>query len=215
MAMPERTITRLVAQEKAPERVSVFVDGDFALGVHQELVIRFGLYVGRHLSEEEQRELYDADRALRARAAAFQYISFKPRTEHEIRQKLLRAGFEPDTVESALSRLRELGYVDDAAYAASFVRSRVGTRGYGPVRIRRELHQRGVDRGIVDDAIRSNIVDDDEAGAAREQAAKRWPRLQSEADARKRRKKLFDFLLRRGFSFEVAAQAVEEVSGGA
>ncbi len=208
------TITKLVAQKKNPDRVSVFLDGAFAFGVHQDLVLEYGLHAGLHLDVKEQERLVAADRMLGAKARALHYLAYRPRTEHEVRQKLLRSDYAEDVVESVIARLHELRYLDDATYAHDYVRSRFASRGYGPRRLQTELRRRGVRPALIEAALDEFIGADDALDAARTHAAKRWPRLAKEEDPFKRRKKLTDFLLRRGFGYDTVRRVVEELEEG-
>src|SRR5678816_2278118 len=89
---PAGTITALRVQQHQPTRVSIFLDGAFAFGVSQELVREWGLWVGRLLSVEDQVRFKAAEQLLAAQATALQYLAARPRTAHEVRQKLRRSG---------------------------------------------------------------------------------------------------------------------------
>lgn len=203
------TVTAIRAQAGDAERVAVFLDGAFAFGLAAEIALRAGLRKGRSLSAHEQRELLVAEQQGRARAAALELLSRQPRTRAEVRRRLERKGFDATSIEHAVARMTELGYLDDAAYAHTFVRDRLQTRGYGPRRIRAELLRRGLDAAIVTAALRAQTSEDDVRAAARQQAAARWRRLAHEDDPRRRRKKLYDFLARRGYDPEVIREVCD------
>ena len=207
------TITKLERQKKNKGRVSVFIDGAFAFGLAEDVAFERGLQKGRALSVEEQRAILDADRLLYAKATAMSYVAYRARTEYEVRQKLYRSGADEAAVEPTLERLRELGYLDDAAYALDYARARFANKGHGPQRVRSDLRRRGVKDALVEAALADAFDEDEVLEAARAHAAKRWPRLQREPDPYKRRGKLSDFLLRRGFSYDVVRQVVEETVG--
>ena len=210
------TVTRLVAQAHDAARVSVHLDGAFAFGVHGDLVLDFGLAKGRFLSAEDQTAIRTADARLVARSTALAFLSHRARTEREVRQRLAEAGVPEDTVEETAAWLRERGYLDDTAFAEGYVQSRQSGAGYGPERVRRELVRRGVGRTEADAAVGAGFAAGDVAADALRQGAARLRLLAREADPRKRRKKLFDFLVRRGFAFDVAADAVGRLlQGGA
>ncbi|WP_457652882.1 RecX family transcriptional regulator [Rhodocaloribacter sp.] len=209
--LPAGVVTRLVAQKKDPDRVSVFLDGAFAFGVHVDVALAFGLAPGRALTEAEREEILAADAVFRAKSAAFHYLAYRARTEREVRRKLSGKGFEEGVIDEVVGRLHTLGYLDDEAYARTYVQARFAGRGYGPQRIRAELLRRGVDRAHVDAALDELLAEDDVVARARRHAAKRWPRLAAEPDPRKRRKKLTDYLVRRGFSFDVVRRVVDEL----
>ena len=197
------TITRLAQQKRDAERVSVFIDDDFAFGLALDLVIKAGLRKGQDLTVEEQQALLDDEERLKAKAAALDYIAYKARTEHEVRQKLQRKGFAEPIADEAVARMRELGYLDDTDYARAYARGRLNGRGHGPHRIRSDLFRRGVARSIIDTVLDDLTEPDDLRETALRHGRKRWRRLQREEDPYKRRKKLSDFLMRRGFDFDL------------
>ena len=209
------TITRLVAQKKNPDRISVYLDGTYAFGVYIDLVASFELRKGLMLSVEDQHRIAEADQLLVARVKAMHYLALKARTEHEVRQKLLRQGFSDTVVESVVERLHERGYLDDEAYARSFVQGRFNNKGYGPQRIRNDLRRRGVAGALIEAALEQSMNEADTLSAARQHAEKRWEHLSRETDPRKRRKKLSDFLLRRGYTYDTVRRVAEELAGRA
>jgi len=205
------TITRVEAQKKDHERVSVFIDGEFAFGLALDVALRAGLRKGMELSVSDQEELLAQETAVRARQAALDLIAHRARTEGEVVRALARKGFPEDAAAAAVARMRELGYLDDVAYTSAFVRGRAASRGHGPSRLRADLLRRGVAPAVIDAALNELLDGDDLLEAATHHARKRWARLASEDDPMKRRKKLTDFLARRGYDFDTIRQVVDTV----
>lgn len=210
--LAEGTITRVVRQKKDPDRASIFLDGDFAFGLAVDLVIDAGLRKGMVLSADRQRELLVRQESFAAKAAALKYVGHRARTTDEVRRALIQKGFAEAIVEDTVADLDRLGLIDDAAYARQYAASRFTGPGYGPARIRQDLVRRGVARRHIDAALDALAETEDLGAEAREQAAKKWRALASEADVRKRQKKTMDYLVRRGFGFEVARSAVEALA---
>ncbi|MEM6782825.1 MAG: RecX family transcriptional regulator [Bacteroidota bacterium] len=207
--LKDGAITRLVQQQKNTERVSVFLDGAFAFGLTKDVAVTEGLRKGQRLTVAEQEALLGRDEVLRARRKALDYLSYKARTSSEVRRKLREKGFPENAIEDAVARMEDLGYLDDAAYAKAYARGRFTGRGYGPQRIRTDLLKRGLDRRHIDAALDEVAEPDDLYEAAMRHGEKRWDRLASEPDPRKRRKKTFDFLIRRGYDFDTARRVLE------
>ena len=213
---PERplapgTITRLAAQKRDPQRVSVFIDDAFAFGIHVDLVVQFGLSKGMALDVEAQLRIRAAEQARKARDVAMTYLGYRARSEQEVRRKLQQKGFEDTVVDDAVARLHELGYLDDRAYARSYVEARFRSRRYGPRRLRAELRRKGIARNLIDDVLADLKEEEDLLGAARRHAAKRWPRLARESDPFRRRQKLRAYLLRRGFNHDTVRRVIDEL----
>ena len=205
------TITRLAQQKRDADRVSVFIDDVFAFGLALDLVVRAGLKKGQRLEVAEQQALLDDEERLKARSVALDYIAYQARTEQEVRRKLARKGFPEHVADEAVERMRELGYLDDADYARAYARGRLAGRGHGPQRIRNDLRKRGVAAKTIDAVLDELVERDDLRETALHHGRKRWVRLQREEDPLKRRKKLSDFLVRRGYDFDLIREIVEQL----
>ena len=205
------TITRLVMQKRDTSRASVYVDGEFAFGLMADLVVQEGLKKGLAITAARSAALVAADAALRARRLALDYVARRARTEAEVRRRLARAGFSESDADGAVAKLSEYNYLDDAAYALEFVKTRHASKGYGPSRLKQDLRRRGVAPGLIEAALGVLEEEADLGEAAFDHAAKRWGRLSGEEDMRKKRKKTYDYLLRRGYNFDEARRAVERV----
>ncbi|NNE45142.1 MAG: hypothetical protein HKN37_00620 [Rhodothermales bacterium] len=209
--IPTGLITTIRVQRKDPSRVSIYIDGEFAFGLYADIAMQCGLRKDVVADRSSVESALRAESVRRAYNAALNLLSYRMRTVSEISQRLSDKGFDEETVSEILRRLVERGYLDDQTFAREFATSRARGRGFGIHRIRGDLRKKGVDREIVDDVIATLDPEVDWLALARQQAEKRWPRLGTTADPRRRQKKLFDFLIRRGFDFGTARQVVEEM----
>ena len=205
------TITRLESQVHNDDRVSVYLDGEFAFGIHEDLVVKHSLQVGATLTPEGVRELERDEQYVDAKQAALDYLAYKPRTEEEVRRKLRQEDVPSPVIEDVIARLYELKYLDDEAYAHDYAHNRFSSKKYGPVRIRRELTERGVDRRLADAAVDELFAEVDVTAAAWTHAEKRWPRLAGEDDPRRRRQKMYRYLRRRGFTSNTIRPILDEL----
>lgn len=204
------TITDLDVQTNDSDRLSVFLDGEFAFGVHQDLVVKHGLRVGETLTLEEQQAVEAEDQTIRAKQRALDYLAYKPRTEQEVRRKLTQEDVPATVVEDVIARIQELGYLDDETYAHDYARNRFANKRYGPERIRRELRERGIDRHLADEAVEEVFADEDPVEVARSHAEKRWSRIAHDDDPRRQKQKLYRYLTRRGFTSDTVYRIIDE-----
>jgi len=207
----EGTITRLDPQDNNADRVSVFLDGEFAFGIHEDLVVRHDLRVGTRLTSKEIRAIESDEAYVDAKQTALDYLAYKPRTEQEVRRKLRKQDVSRPVVDDVIARLYELEYLDDESYAHDYAHNRFSSKKYGPVRIRRELEERGIDRHLAEAAVDELFAEESARGAAWEHAEKRWPRLADEDDPRRRRQKLYRYLRRRGFTADTIRPILDEL----
>lgn len=147
----------------------------------------------------------------RARTVAHRYLAHKPRTEQEVRRRLDRADVPSSVAEDLVYELREQGYVDDESYAREFASQR-NERDYGPYRVEKDLRSRGVAQETIDAAIAEVFERGELRETVRELARTRWGRYQRDEDARRRKKKVHDYLVRRGFPFDLIREALAEIA---
>ncbi len=148
--------------------------------------------------------------------AAARLLEARPRSEGEVRQRLLRLGYQAQLVDDAVARLLEVGYLDDGAFARSWVESRDRARPRGEHALRRELGQRGVDRALIDAvlgerrdeaaAAGAGVAGADQAAAER-LLAKKLASILREPDPRRRLQRAYALLARNGFPPDVCAAA--------
>lgn len=199
-----RTITALEVQKKNHERVSVFLDGEFAFGL--PAVEAAKLQTGQVLSEDEITALREIDAVARALDRAVRLLARRPYSTAEIRRNLSSKQIAPPVIDEVLARLERLGYVDDLAFAQYWVENREQFRPRGPHALRYELRQKGIPDRIID-AVVQGVDTDDSAYRA---AQKRINRYQG-TTRREFREKLSAFLVRRGFDYDTVRDVVDRL----
>jgi regulatory protein len=115
-----------------------------------------------------------------------------------MRSALLRAGHDEAEVEAAIARLRGERFLDDAGLASRYARSRIAHQGLGRRRIREALREKGVESSVVESGLAEALRDVSESAALDSQARRYW-RLHEREEPRRRLRRLWALLLRRGF----------------
>lgn len=198
------TITAIEKQKRG-RRANVHLDGEYALSLRLDLLGMAHLEVGAELPAKQRRELEAEDQRLGAIESALRLLAAGPRSERELRERLSRRrGFRDEAVDAAVARMRELGYLDDGAFAQFWVESRQA----GTPRSRRalafELSRKGVGREELDAALEG--VSDAEAAY---DAAQRRMRSLRGVDRQTFERKLGSFLNTRGFGYGVARATIQ------
>lgn len=203
-------ITAIEPQKKNPDRVSVFLDGEFAIGVHAEVLLAAGLYVGRRISVTELQELALKEETRRARESALTLLGVRARSRKELRVRLQQKGYDPSAVAGALDSLERSGFVDDAEFSQSWVRGRTGGRPMGPNRLAAELRQKGVERELIDEALQT-IDPEMELELALTVGRQKVEQMRGDTPAEKQaaRRKLTAMLQRRGFTWQTCSRALD------
>jgi regulatory protein len=209
--MPAGTITALRVQERDSQRVNVFVDGAFALGVSLATLTRERLFVGQQLSEEEFARLERTESADKATHAGMRLIETRPRSLAELRDRLQRKGFAPEAVENALERLSDLGLADDAAFARFWVENRQSYRPRGVNALRAELRRKGVAQDVIGAAIDESGGREEEAERAMELGRAAVHKYADAPDYHSFSRRLGGYLQRRGFGFDTVRPVLEHL----
>jgi len=207
--MPTGIITALRTQAHDNQRVNVFVDDAFAIGVSLNTITREGLYVGKVLDAAAWTRLEEAECTDKAVTAALQYLTARPRSTAEVRERLQRKQFPPEAVEAALTRLQERGLIDDIAFSRFWVENRQACRPRGVQALRSELYRKGIDHTIID----ATLNDTDLMGDEYEQALTlARAALRKYADAPNYatfQRRLGGYLQRRGFGFNTVSSILD------
>jgi regulatory protein len=207
--MPAGKVTALRAQVNDSQRVNVFIDGEFALGVSLNTISKEKVFVGKELTEEDYERIVASESADKALHAAMRSLEARPRSSSELRERLRRKEYAPEVIEQVLERLEGIGLVDDTAFARFWVENRQTYRPRGANALRNELRRKGVDRSITE-----SVLDDDELVGDQEQQVMDLARkaLRKYADAPDRMtftRKLSGYLQRRGFTFDVIKPVID------
>ena len=189
-------ITALTIQKRNKERISIFLDGEFAFGLMASAAT--GLRAGQLLSGSEVAALKELDEAEKAKKAALHLISRRPQSKAEIEQKLRKNKYDDLIIDQVIDHLIAVDLLDDAAFAEYWVEQRETFRPRSRLALRQELRQKGINREIIETAVEQV----DETSAARQAAAKqarRWTRLSED----EYRIKLGRYLQRLGFPYDI------------
>ncbi len=150
------------------ERIRVRLsDGSFFI-VHAETAAREGIRADAELDAEKIASLESASEILFARSSALSYLSRSPHTRKGLSLKLRKKGYGAAAVRLAVERMAELGYLDDASFAALMVRARLDAGREGRKAVLRDLLRRGVPRPLADAAVEDGYPEEAELDKARE-----------------------------------------------
>jgi regulatory protein len=208
--MPAGKITAFRAQAKDPQRVNVFVEGEFALGVSLTTITKTGLHIGKQLSAEEFAKLEQIESGDKAYLAALRFLEARPRSIAEVRARLGRKDFAPEAIDAAIARLAELELLDDAAFARYWVENRQAYRPRGTGALRDELRRKGIDADVTAKVI-DDLVTGDQATSAWGLARGALHKYAGAQDRNAFTRRMGGYLQRRGYTFEVIRPIIDQL----
>ena len=201
-----KTITRIQAQKKNPRRRSVFIDGKFAFGVDEEVVSRLSLEKGEDLTERRIQEILSQKAENEAKNAALRFLSFRRRTEKEIRDKLKGKGFDEKSIKSTIDKLKGYDLINDSEFATAWVKERLAYKPRGKKLLRQELWKKGIEKEIIDQVTDELCQHEDKSAIELLEKIKgRYKNLEPQVA----RRRMYGLLLRRGFSYEAVNHALQ------
>ena len=199
-------ITALRLGKGRSKKANVSLDGKPAFSLEAEVALKEGLKVGQELSAGRIEALKKVNNYQRGYDAAARYLSYRPRSEYEMRRQLAKHRFDEDCIEAILSKLKEQGLVDDSAFAKFWKENRQSFSPRSQWLTRLELKQKGVPNEIIDQAV-STIDDADNAY----RAATSRVRSLTMSDYHSFRHRLGEYLRRRGFGYGVISRTIERL----
>jgi len=200
-------ITTLQPQANNPERVNIFVDGQFLQGANALLVYQMGLATGQELTQEQLTQLRDEEILQKAVDRALNFLSFRPRSRAEVRRYLKGKAVEPEVIEAVMQRLDRLELVNDRDFASFWIENREQFSPRGAQALKNELRMKGVQRDIIDELVSGEQDEDLAMQVARKKALSLIQ--QPNIDYATFYRRLGSFLQRRGFDYEITSRMVK------
>jgi len=209
---PLPKITQIVRQERRKNRVSVFIDGEYAFGVEEEQIYAFRLHIGEEMTKERLFEIEQGALLTSAKAAAQRALSRSMRSENEIRKRLIEKEFPQHIIDQTLSWLREYRFVDDAEFARSYIRTRQALRPASRMKLAADLAKKGIPSDIIRKTL-DELTGFAEDRSTAEKLAKSYISKNRALDKKTMQRRLAGYLQRRGFSLSIVFSILEQATG--
>lgn len=208
--MQQQIITALVASKRHPERINIFVNGEFCVQVHLDLIGRYELRKNQQLTPELLEALQGDKRIMYVKQLALAYATYKARTEEQTRKRLHEKECSKEEIELAIDFLKEFAYLNDEEYARLFTRDYLLRKAVSAQKIRQELRKRGVDDSHIEQAIQQEFPHEQNQELALKAAEKKL-RAVSYKPREKQISAVRDYLLRQGFRWEQIKEVLKKL----
>jgi regulatory protein len=206
METMEREITAIKAQKRNRQRVSIYLDGEFAFGLSR--FVAAWLSPGKKITQAEIDKLLEEDTYEIAFQKALQFINYRPRSIEETRRRLTEKGFSDEVIDITIEKLLEKGWLDDLNFAKQWIENRNAFRPRSERLLAYELRLKGVAENKIDLALEK--YGEDESDLAYQAGIKKAKQCQNEAKF-DFQKKVGGYLSRRGFSYGIVKPTVERL----
>jgi len=199
-------ITALSFSKGRNKKINISLDGKRGFSLEVDVVLKEKLKIGQEISTNQIKALKKADCRQQCYSAATRLLYYRPRSEHEMRQRLAKLGFDTDTIEGVFTKLKEQGLLNDIVFATFWRDTRQSFSPRSQWLTKVELKQKGVSTEVIDQ-VTNNINDKDNAY----NAAKKKALSLKNTDYQLFRRKLGEYLKHRGFGYNVIIKTIERL----
>jgi len=197
-------ITRIEYQKNI-NRVNIYIDSKFAFGLTDEIRYKYGLKVNDEIEQEFIDDILEAEELNKVIYNALNLLSYRQRSEKEVYDALKRKGFDVANIEKAIEYLKGYKYLDDNAFATSFINDKKHLNKLGSTRIKYELIKKGVSKEIIETIL--DIDSAEEYEIALELASKKINSYKGQ-DRNAIYRKLGGFLQRKGYPYDIVSKVL-------
>ncbi|MDB5182146.1 MAG: regulatory protein RecX [Candidatus Saccharibacteria bacterium] len=188
-------ITAIKQQVKRQGRYSIFVDEKYAFSLSENALLDQKIRIGLEVSKEELQGFKDASKFDKAYNLTLSYVARRPRSEWELRDYFRRKEIDEEAGELILDRLKNFGYINDAAFARSWVENRRLLKPISRRRLIMELRQ----KHVADDVVRQVLEEDEttDRDTLRQLVERKRKQSRYQDD-----QKLMQYLVRQGYGYD-------------
>jgi regulatory protein len=204
----DQTITSIEVQKKDSNRFSIFLDGEFAFGIHKDVLLESGIARGDRLTESQVETIKKREEVKKAKIKAVKLLSVRARSRKELDERLKRSGFSTGAIDETLRELERLDLVNDAEFAVLFARTKMAQKPQGKLALSLQLKKKGIEETAIENAIAKAYEGTNESEVAFSLANRKKQQFRN-LEEQKAKKRLSDYLLRRGFRFDVVRDVLE------
>jgi regulatory protein len=194
-------ISSIQPQKRRDERFSIFVNDEFLIGLSAPVVQDFKLKKGVEMTPSLFTRLQQAEYKQTVRDYLLNILGRRDHSKLELKRKALRKDYPADLIDHYLAEFEKHGWIDESKFARSFALDKYRLNNWGPKKIRAALYQKGVHGSDVDRAL-EHLEQEEETDSFDHffhLVLKRKSRFLREENPVKRRKKVFDYLARKGY----------------
>lgn len=203
------TISKIMRQKNNPERYNIYIEDKYAFAVDESILIKYQLSKDKVLEDWERDEIVFDDEVRKAFNKALHFLSFRMRSEHEVKKKLLDAEYGEAVVLEAIQKLYNLGFLNDETFSKALLETQKKTGKKGPRAIQQEMKKKGIEKSLQEEVLDS-YTEEDQTQIA-QGLAEKIANQQSSKTPRQVKQKIQDTLLRKGYSYGIISKVIAEI----
>lgn len=204
-----KKITDIQTQKRNQDRVSIYIDHVFYLGISRYVCEKYKLKIGSTYDEKRIDEALREESFETAKNYVTKYLVGKP--EKVIRDKMTLKEYDPDTIEKTIDFMKKYGFINDEQYAKAFTHDAHKIKRQGKRKIQQLLKQKGISNELIQQAL-IEIEDEDQIKAATHKLKLKLDGYKKKAKSPYELKsKCYGYLMQNGFESDVIQIAIKNV----
>lgn len=207
-------ITNIIRVKNKPRFVRVLIDENDRYVLHKDVTVKFGLRKGADISELKIKELLFQNEFHIAKDTALRYLSYRQRTEYEIRNKLTQKKYKQKIVEYTLENFKKIGLINDKEFAESFARDTLKKKCIGKALLKQKLFNKGLPKDVITQVIENTyktINEKETAIQIAKKQLKKYETRKNKSTDKENQIRLSNFLAQRGFSWDIISQVMRQI----
>ncbi|MTI88406.1 MAG: hypothetical protein FH748_10600 [Balneolaceae bacterium] len=203
-------ISGIQLQKKNKNRFSLFVEDQFLIGVSDSVLTKHHLSKGVEITPFLLDQIIKDEENWAAREYMFRLLGRRIHSKQELKTKALKKGFSADYLDDIILELENKDYVNDLEFAHKYAADKFKFNNWGPYKIKAYLFKKGIHKATIEQALNSVFAPDKVESTLRKLVLKKKSRFLRTAEE-KRSKKLFDFLMRKGYDSDSILRQLDKL----
>lgn len=211
MGLIMKKITKISTQQNKG-RYNLFVEEKFLCGISEETLIQFDLKKGMLIDDETLFRIEECEKKNQCFDAALKLLGRQNYFTKILKHKLRQKGYSEEAIDYSISKLQEMGYVNDDSLVASYIKDKKRFSQKGSVYISQMLWSKGLAPNQINQALEEYYSFEEETENCRAVAIKKLESYKKkETDPYKLKGKLYSFLMQRGFKSAVIETVINDL----
>ncbi len=199
-------------EKKSGSKCRIIFSNDESFDCSLDIIMKYGLGADDELDNEQLRNIESEQRIYDVKQIAYNYASYKPRTERQVIDKLKKKNFTADEIDIALKFLYEFKMLDDVKFAENFTKELLNRKPVSKIKLITELRKRGIDKDLAENTVESLYPEEKEFDIAMQSAEKKLKTIKNKPPV-KQKQAVFIYLQRQGFSFDSIRKVIDDLFG--
>lgn len=203
-------ITGLELQKKNKNRYNLYLDNDFYMGIHEDVIVNLRLQVKQEIDKEFLKDVIYEEELAKYKQKALKFATYRLRSQKEIEDYLTKDDLDPTIVDSVLSFLNRYNFIDDEAFCKAFIHDKASISRHSLKKIKYDLKSKGIFDTLFDQAVQS-FEEDFERDNIEYFIQKKYKTLSDQLNAYEKKQKILAFLTNKGFDYYLVKESYQNL----